>query len=107
MAYKMRRDHMYIFNGSCGYNPFQFVVLARTEHDARMRLLTTIESDDYHEFQGCYAQSLKDVCGSSDIQFPTQSGDWAQTKDFREFVQSTKVTVKDPTPVMFSSCLDG
>lgn len=40
----MRRDHMYIFNGSCGYNPFQFVVLARTEHDARMRFRATIES---------------------------------------------------------------
>jgi hypothetical protein len=106
MATTARRDHLYIFNGSSGYKQFQFAVLARTEQDARRRLLATAESENYHEFQGCYAPSAKEVFTQRIVFESCVSGECVES-DFKGFVSNTKVTVKDPTPVMFSSCLDG
>jgi hypothetical protein len=104
---------MFIFNGICGFNPFQFVVFARTEEDARRRLLAA-QGTTIQEFQGCYAQSAKDVFESSEriTYLPSSSpsedeGPWARDKTFQEFVRDSKVTVREPTAVLFSSCLDG
>jgi hypothetical protein len=106
---------MYIFRGVAGWKPFQFVVLARTEGDARRRLLETVKASDYHEFQGCYAPSAQDVFnavpdkyGATHINYcPLIGEEWVKAKNFEDFVLNTKVTVKNPTPVLFSSCLDG
>jgi hypothetical protein len=102
-----RRDYLFIFDGACGYRPFQFVVHARTEEDARRRLWSTVQSADYHECKGNYAPDAREVFESSDIAYNSVVGKEAHKHTFQEFVNHSKVTQKNPTPVLFSSCLDG
>jgi len=80
----------------CGYNPFQFVVLARTEQDARRRLLATVvEAGGYHEFQGCYAQSVKDIVENGDrIRYCVDTDNWVDSKDFEDFVLKVRLKIK-------------
>ena len=113
-----RRDHMYIFTGTCYGVPFQFVVFARTEENAKQRLLMMMETavsatameNTYHEFMCPYAVSVKDVMVSTNLSNANrpdtglyQPGEFS---NFRDFVTHSKVIVKDPMPILFSSGLD-
>lgn len=98
---------LYIFNGYTDMHPFQFTIVDRTLDCARWRLMSVAQTDNYHEFKGCYAESVKDVCKGGIAFTSDATGKFVEKKTSTEFVFDSKVTIKAYTPIMFSSCLDG
>lgn len=104
--------NLYIFNGGVGNQSFQFIIIANSESQARLKLLASSILGNYHECQGNYACDANGVFHSDEISYPNGplNGDsvkWLKINNFTQYVIQTYVEEKKMTDVLFSSAILG
>lgn len=101
-------NDLHLFNGSHNNQLFQFMVISTSPAAARLTLLENIRNGMYHEFVGCWTNSVRDLIDNQTEMITYQRFyDYAcvETKSLEEFIINTHINIVPLSNVIYASCL--